>query len=667
MKRFQQFSIFLVVFITISCNATQKIVDSTEEKGDYIFKLGDESVSPEEFIYQHNKTHAISENIENESIEEYLSRYVNFKLKVQYAKSLGKHQEEGFQQELKQYKTELAKPFLQDEESLEALVDEYYERMKEEVSASHILIEVAPLASAEDTLKAWNKILEIKQKAIEGESFEDLAVRYSEDPSAVSNKGNLGYFSVMQMVYPFESAAYNLEKGQLSAPIRTRFGYHLIKLNDRIPARGEVKVAHIMLRATEGMPSQILADQESIIKQIHQELMANSAMWGTLVSTFSDDISTKQRNGELDWIGVGALVPSFENVAFSLKQSGEISEPFKTPYGWHIVKLLDKRQAGEQLVQKEVIREKVSRDNRSRVAFESFIAKAAFEISLVEVDSVKEGLLTKANSRLLQANWKWEGDSSQLKYVAYITPNRQITLGELVEYIEGEQTRFQNAAPVPVMLQLIEQFRQGLIQSEYQSNLENLKPEYKWLVKEYQDGMLLFDIMEEMVWDRALEDSVGLQEFYETRKENYQYGERAKANLFIASGSTSIELLKDVFETADSGEEIKNKIDAVLSNNAQLIQVRNGTFEIVSDPYLSVFDELMELNSLETDDKFIVAIIDEILPPQAKQLNEIKGQVISEYQEYLEEQWLNQLREEYPVLINKTVFNRTKEIIEKEK
>jgi peptidyl-prolyl cis-trans isomerase SurA len=132
-----------------------------------------------------------------------------------------------------------------------------------------------------------------------------------------------------------------------------------------------------------------------------------------------------------------------------------------------------------------------------------------------------------------------------------------------VEYIEGEQTRFQNAAPVPVMLQLIEQFRQGLIQSEYQSNLENLKPEYKWLVKEYQDGMLLFDIMEEMVWDRALEDSVGLQEFYETRKENYQYGERAKANLFIASGSTSIELLKDVFETADSGEEIKNKIDAV--------------------------------------------------------------------------------------------------------
>ena len=177
--------------------------------------------------------------------------------------------------------------------------------------------------------------------------------------------------------------------------------------------------------------------------------------------------------------------------------------------------------------------------------------------------------------------------------------------------------------------------------------------------------MLLFDIMEEMVWDRALEDSVGLQAFYETRKENYQHGERAKANLFIASGATSIELLKDVFETADSGDEIKNKIDAVLSNNAQLIQVRNGTFEILSDPYLSVFDELMELNSLETDDNFIIAIIDEILPPQAKQLNEIKGQLISEYQEYLEEQWLNQLREEYPVLINKTIFKEFSRKIEK--
>ncbi|MGE0929329.1 peptidylprolyl isomerase [Peijinzhouia sedimentorum] len=664
MKRFQQFSIFLIIFISISCSTPQKLVDAT--KDEYIFKLGNEIVSPEEFIYQYNKTSTISEDIETESAEEYLNRYINFKLKVQYAKSLGRHEDEGFQKELNQYKADLAKPFLQDEDKLEELVDEYIERKREEVSASHILIEVPPLAAPEDTLEAWNQILEIKQRALIGAPFEALAQSYSEDPSAANNKGNLGYFSAMQMVYPFESAAYSLAKGQLSDPVRTRFGYHLIKLNDRIPARGEVKVAHIMLRATEGMPQQMLADQESKIKQIHQELIANPEMWSNLVSNFSDDISTKQRNGELDWIGVGALVPAFENVAFGLREINEISEPFKTPYGWHIVKLLEKRPMDEASLQRDMIRERVSRDNRSRVAFESFIENAAVDINLVEVDSVKSILLAQANSKLLQGNWKWDGDSSQLNQILYTTNTRQIPLKEAVVYIENEQTRVQNAAPEPLMLQKIAQFRQALIQSEYQSNLENLKPAYKWLVKEYQDGMLLFDIMEEMVWDKALEDTIGLQSFYELNKGNYRYEERAKATLFIASGASSIDLLKEVFETADSAEEIKSKVEKVLSNNPQLIQVRNGTFEIENDPYLSVFDELLELNSLETDDSFIIAVIDETLPPQTKELNEIRGQVISEYQEYLEEQWLNQLREEYPVVINKTVFNRTKEIIEKE-
>ena len=267
MMRFKQFPIFLSIFTLIACSTTQVIVDANQDDT-FIFKLGEEQVSPDEFIYQYNKTNTISGNIETESIEQYLDRYIKFKLKVQFAKSIGKDRKEGFQRELSQYKTDLAKPFLQDDAKLEELVDEYIERKREEVSASHILIEVAPLASAEDTLQAWNKILEIRQLALDGKPFEELAAMYSQDPSAANNKGNLGYFTAMQMVYPFESAAYNLEPGQLSNPIRTRFGYHLIKLNDRIPARGELKVAHIMLRATEGMPAQMIAEQEVKINQI---------------------------------------------------------------------------------------------------------------------------------------------------------------------------------------------------------------------------------------------------------------------------------------------------------------------------------------------------------------------------------------------------------------
>ncbi len=641
-------------------------MDVNNAEDAFLFSLGNEGVSPREFIYQYNKTSNISEDIEVESAEEYLNRYINFKLKVQYAKSIGRDKDEDFQKELKQYTADLAKPFLQDEEKLEQLTDEYISRKREEVSASHILIELPPLASAEDSLQAWNKIIEIKQKALDGESFEALAEQYSQDPSARNNKGNLGYFTAMQMVYPFESAAFTLQKGQLSEPIRTRFGYHLIKLNDRIPARGEVKVAHIMLRATEGMPLQMIADQESKISQIHQELLAQPDMWGSLVSTFSDDISTKQRNGELDWIGVGTLVPAFEKAAFSLNEIGEISEPFKTPYGWHLAKLIEKRQLDVSNQDRDVVREKISRDYRAKDAFESFIEKAAVEINLVEVEAVKASLLEQANAQLLQGNWKWQGDSLQLIQVLYITDTRNILLKEVVDYIENEQTRVQNASPVPLMHQRITEFRQDLIQAEYQKNLENLKPEYKWLVKEYQDGMLLFDIMEEMVWDKALEDSVGLQSFYDDRKENYFFGERAKARLFIASGKSSVDLLKEVFESVNTAAEIESGVSAVLSKSPKLIKRRNGLFDIESDPYLSVFDELLELNSLETDDSFIVAIIDEILPPQIKKLNEIRGQVISDYQEYLEEQWIIQLKETYPVVINKKVFDRTKSIIEKE-
>ena len=752
--------------LVAGCTATKK----NDSKEPAIATLGSEPISTSEFQYVYEKNNAGNEDAyTRESVTDYLNLYTNFKLKVKEAESRGLDTTTAFKRELEGYKEQLAQPYLSEKSVTEQLVKQAYERLGQEVNASHILLSLQPEAAPDDTLAAYNKALEIRQRALNGEDFGKLAQNHSQDPSAADNKGNLGYFTAMQMVYPFEDAAYKTPVGQISMPVRTRFGYHLIKVHDKRQARGEVKVAHIMVRATPGMPKADSLVAKQRIDAIYKRLQRNEN-WNKLAAEFSEDANSAHDRGELPWFGTGRMIPNFEDAAFALSKEGEISKPVLTPYGWHIIKLIDKRGLPEFEDMEQNLRNKIAKDSRSELNKTAFLKRIKAENNFNEVASVKSAALASANPGLLQGNWTYDANDKSLNQTLFTIQGKPYTLGSFYAYAKEQQRPRATGNPEHAMKTLYDAYVDKSLVEYEKANLENKYKDYRMLVKEYHDGILLFQLMDEKVWSKAVEDSVGLKAFFEQNKEKYKWGPRVHATIISAANKNLLDKAKEqlavrrypvksanlpdvLFEqnkselskeaTARLDEfaellkenpalslDVNGHVDAVEANTKATLALKRAdrvlyylteagvprdqitmnavgktkqagpdktetgrrrnrrvSFTLYTSDVSALADNLNKNNPLDvqiTEKKFqkgehkvldsvnwergtytlqqngreYLIIINQVLEPGYKQLNETRGQVISDYQNYLEQQWVEQLREKYPVSINQSEIDK---------
>ncbi|MEQ9412957.1 MAG: peptidylprolyl isomerase, partial [Cyclobacteriaceae bacterium] len=370
------------------------------EKDLLLFSINDKVVNVNEFVYLYNKNHqGKSGEFTKEKIEEYLELFINFKLKVAEAESRGMDLKPEFKEELNTYKEELRKPFVAETDVLDKLAKEAYNRLGWEVKASHILFNVQQDASPSDTLAVYNKAKAIRERAIGGESFEKLAREFSEDPSAKSNAGVLGYFSALQMVYPFEEAVYHLSVGEISEPVRTKFGYHVIKLDDKRPSSGEVEVSHILIRGAG-------EDTKQTVDEVYTKLKENGN-WDELCKQYSQDPGTKDNGGRLRPFGPGALAsaPKFEEVAFSMSKPGEVSVPFQTSFGWHIIRFEKKIPLPPFSELEESLKRKVARDDRMGISKSAEVEKRKRELKYSESNEAMSRIWEIADSSLIQGKW----------------------------------------------------------------------------------------------------------------------------------------------------------------------------------------------------------------------------------------------------------------------
>ncbi|GEO02370.1 hypothetical protein AAE02nite_00340 [Adhaeribacter aerolatus] len=743
------------VLLLVGCKGTQP----QASKEPVIETLGDRPVYTSEFEYVYNKNNGSAENAYTRaSIEEYLELYTNFKLKVMDAESRGLDTTMAFRRELDGYKQQLAQPYLTEKSVTEKLIREAYDRMKQEINASHILIGVAPDAEPKDTLAAYNKILDLRKRLEAGEDFAKLAQTYSEDPSAKENNGKLGYFTALQMVYPFEDAAYKTPVGQLSNPIRTRFGYHLIKVNSVRPAQGEIKVSHIMVRATPGMPKADSVAAKRKIDEIYTRV-ARKENWDRLVAQFSEDVSSNQNGGELPWFGTGRMLPSFEEVAFKLAKPGDISKPVQTPYGWHIIKLLERRSLPTYDDMETSLRNRVAKDSRSELNKAAFIKRIKTENNFQEVAAAKQYALGRADSSLVKGVWKNSFPDKETNVTLFSIQDKKYQVKDFFSYVAQNQKARPNASPAHAMQLLYDSFAEQSLLTYEKENLENKYLDYKMLVQEYRDGILLFQLMDEKIWSKAIEDTVGLQAFFAQNRENYKWDTRAEATILSAANKQILNRAQPLLN-AERYEIRKNKPAPVLfaanattlsaKATAQLDELVN---RLSADPNLSValtgladareaarknilvqeranqvkdylqkkgvpasqirvnpppatanrqravsldlyskdvkvleqaFNEnnplalqvtkrrfvkgenkiLDKVNwqegtyTLEQDGRVYLIRIDKILPPGYKNLNETRGVATSDYQNYLEKQWVNELRQRYPVVVNRAEVDK---------
>ncbi|UCG26723.1 MAG: peptidylprolyl isomerase, partial [Bacteroidales bacterium] len=560
---------FLLVFLNWI------IIDLPAQDDDdrILMTISDREITAGEFERIYKKNNAGGKVLDVKSVEEYLELFINFKLKVIEAENLGLDTIPSFKKELLGYRGQLAKPYLTDNETTERLIREAYERTETEVSASHILIKLPANPSPEDTLKAYNRALKIIDRLNMGESFEAIAKGASDDPSAKTNSGNLGYFTAFRMIYPFESAAYNTPVGEISDPLRTQFGYHIIKVNDKRSSRGEVKVAHIMIATPRGSGDEFIKNAKDTIEKIHRNLL-QGAEFSTIAASYSDDRGTARNGGELPWFGTGRMVPEFEQAAFSLNEPGDISEPVRTSFGWHILKLIDKKPLGSFEEMKPDIKNKIARDTRSSLGKRSF------------VDKLKTGYDFRVNNERLAefystlnpaflSNYSEMGTAGSLTGRLFSFADKTYTRQDFIGFIRKNPGKVRtNDIHEYIDLMFMEFTDQELISYE-DGRLEEKYPEFRYLLQEYHDGILLFELTDKIVWSKAVKDSAGLTEFYEKNKNKYLWDDRMDATIYRLADNSQLKEFRKILK----------KINSRGYSNEELTDMFNSGRE---DPYLTI-------------------------------------------------------------------------------
>ncbi len=607
-----------------------------------LLKVGNTEISVPEFLWVYEKSNGSVVHYDEKSLRSYLDLYINFRLKVLDAEAQNLDHEASFKEELAGYRARLADRFLLDREVTDKLIREAYKRSLKIVNASHLLILCAPDASPADTLKAYTKIADIRKQALSGISFSDLAAKYSEEPGAAERKGLLGNFSVFQMVYAFENAAYETPKGQISSIVRTRFGYHLVKVNDVLPNRGQIEVAHIMVATPK---NQSAADSISAYNkafEIYKRAVAGEK-FGVLAKQYSDDKESALKDGVLPVLTIGQTVKSFENATLALKSEGDISKPIKTDFGWHIIKLIRKIPLPPYDQMKEMLKNKVSSDERSALSQEIFLSRLKKQYNFSE-NPETQSIIAQSDSALAKVN---PGQS------LFTVNGNPILLGEFTDYVNDSNP---GKSPKKATVNSYRDFvAQKLIGLE-NKNLESKYPDFKYLMNEYHNGILLYTISDQKIWSFAQTDTIGLKNFYSSVSDNYKWKQRADASVYIANSQANLAETKLLLQQNMPKDSILAKIN---STNPLNLVINDGIFERGENLFLDRAKWQKNTDSEVTvGNSYAIIKVKDIYSPTKKNLSEIKGTVLADYQSRLDEEWIKQLHQKYQVTINQAELKK---------
>jgi len=627
-----------------------------QEKGAVLMTVNNVPVYKAEFeqIYWKNKKEKVATK---EDLDEYMELFTKFKLKVTEAEDLGMDTLASFIKELDGYKVQLEKPYLVDKQVNEKLITEAYDRINTEIRASHILIKMDGSATPEDTLKAYNRIKNIREIILRGDlTFAEAAKRMSEDESAKQNHGDLGYFTAFRMVYSFESAAFNTPVGEISRPFRSRFGYHIVKTVDSRAGRGSVKVSHLMLSIKKEMSE---LDKENLRKKIYElyEKLGEGESFVKLAKEFSEDRQSKLKMGQEAWLKPGEAFLEFDSVAFSLKNNGDCSTPFLTKVGWHIIKKGDYKPVGDLESMRHELKNKIQRDVRAQISKGKFIVKLKEEYAFSEVTKNKTELYKVIDNSVFKGKWNPES-ANELKGELFSFADRTYSQQDFASYIASTQKPSKNKDIVKFIDNKYSKYVANMLIAYERTQLSKKYPEFRDLLKEYRDGILLFGITDEKVWSKGVEDTVGLKEYYELHKNEYMWPDRVDAKIFTSSNKKTI---NTAYKLVKKGKIGHDSIVNYLNKESQLnIKFENGRFVENEKEVIKDFSWATGLNKPklidELEGKYSFVIIEKKLPSQVKQLKEAKGLITAAYQDYLESTWLDSLRKKYPIQINKDIL-----------
>ncbi|MDG1901072.1 MAG: peptidylprolyl isomerase [Bacteroidales bacterium] len=658
-------AILFAMIIAISTNFafTQSNLDKK-----VLVTINNENVTAGEFMRVYEKNNYSDELYSEDDVNEYLNLYINFKLKVAEAEYLKMDTSLSFTTELSGYRTQLAKPYFVDESVNEELLLEAYNRLTKDIRASHILIMVDENATPEDTLKAYNKISRVIDELSAGKEFSVAAIEYSEDPSArdtkaipnkqrakKGNRGDLGYFTVFNMLYPFESAAYSTEVGEISPIIRTKYGYHIINVTDVKDAMGSAQVAHIFVAIRPDASKQDSLRKTEKVNNIHDKIQGGLSFEDAVLE-YSEDKGSIKNNGQLSPFTCNRVVPEFVEIV-DILEVGDVSDPIKTDYGYHIVKLIESNKPGSFELESARLKERLTKDNRSRKSEDAVISNIKILNKFKVYPEAANAIIAAIDSSVL--NKRFVADNLKLMTETVIKIKKEkYTQYDFAKFVQTNQRIQDNIDRDVYVKQLFSEFENECCLNFMDKNLEANYPEFKELIKEYHDGILLFNLTDEKVWSKAVKDTLGLQDFFESNRKNYIWGERVDATVYEIRDKNIITKVTEIISTVDNDGDIAKEFE---SNDIKSVKIIPDTYELGDNKYVDQINWAVGISSpvnSDVEDLTVIIKIKEVLPPETKELRDARGLVTADYQNYLETQWLDELKTEYTIEINDDVLEK---------
>lgn len=640
------------------------IILATKSYSQTLFHYGNNPVDKKEFLRVYEKN-AINQkpDYSKQALEEYLDLYSLFRMKVTEAEKMSLDTMTSIQYELANYRKQLVKNYLTDEQVQNKLIKEAYDRMKENVKVAHIMTLSSPMSPAEDTVEPY-RIIDSVYKAIvnKGASFEDLAKKYSADKQTAPNGGNLGYITALQTVYPFENAAYNTPVGKVSKPFRSPYGYHIVKVLDRRKAIGEIKVAQILIhiKKSEGDNAEKDASEEAM--EVYNKLKAG-ADFKTLVQEHSDDTYSKNNDGELQPFGVGQMVGDFEKAAFALNKPGDFSKPVKTDYGYHIIKLIEKYPLPDYDSMKPILKARIEKDSRAQVARDIFYQGVKdknnfkdYPESMKEMEQWFKDIPAEGEKANTFTAEDYKGSDKPL----FTVNGTAYTQSDMVTY-SYDVTRGRLMGPRQVVFRnLYDNYLITVLNDIVEQNLIDENPDFKHLMEEYRAGIMLFELMDRNVWGKASKDSTGLEQFHSTRKDKYQWNPGFKGAVYTVKNEDVLKkALKIIGKKDITDEDIAKKLNT--EDMPDAVSIEHGYYEF------NKFDKFSKAQITEgkaseskknEDGTYSVVFAEKVYNEKhPKTLDEARGYVIADYQDHLEKKWNQELRDKYPVKVDNEVFN----------
>ncbi|WP_445737501.1 peptidylprolyl isomerase [Mariniflexile sp.] len=620
---------------------------------DVLFTVDGEPVYVSEFLRVYNKNLDLVQDESQKNVDEYLTLFTNYKLKLKEAKALGLNEKPSYIRELSSYKKQLAKNFMSDTKVTDELVEEAYNRISNDVKASHILIKIPENASPADTLAAYNNIIKLRERALK-EGFEKVRQEVHNGQTVFGE--DLGYFSGFRMVYPFESAAFNTKVGDISQPFRTQFGYHIVNVQEKRKSRGERTVAHIMVVKKEG--DSLAEKPEDRIQDIYKKLKQGED-FEALAKQFSDDGNSAPRGGMLSPISGGQINSmEFENVVFGLNEIGDVSEPFKSQYGWHIVKLYGKKPIAPFEDMKPELEERVKRDDRSKLIDDALYTKLKTKYKVPSKQPALDYFASILNDDYFKRTWAQPAKFDEKKPFVKIG-EKQFTYKDFADYLAISQSK--NEAKMDfksLVANKYEAFLNENLVSYQEDTLEGENEEFANIVAEYRDGLLLFDLMETTIWNTAQSDSLAIEDYYNTHKAKYVLPKRIDA---IVASSKEQKTLKKVSKLLEKNMALDQIKGLVNSNDKIDVIFTSGIMEANHQALPNGFEFKKGVSKIYNHNgAFVIVQVKEVLPETQKTFEESKGAVMSDYQNFKEDKWLKELANKYKVEVNQEALKNVK-------